>query len=133
MTSELKDTIPLMTSDSYVARFQAEYWQTRIRYEKLKQMIQRYLDRTLPFVPRCPIEILRGQQNAMGHYLNMLETRARVEKIDLEEFPTEEEENDEPCENRHGSHAEDRGQAAVQHVSGADQVVLPRPGERGRL
>ena len=109
MTSELKDTIPLMTSDSYVARFQAEYWQTRIRYEKLKQMIQRYLDRTLPFVPRCPIEILRGQQNAMGHYLNMLENRARVEKIDLEEFPVEEEEeSDEPCENRHGGDAEDR-------------------------
>lgn len=100
MEPELKDTIPLMTSDNYIARFQAEYWQARIRYEKLKRMIQQYLDRTLPFVPQCPIEVLRGQRNAMEHYLNVLETRAMVEEIDLEEFPTEEEgELDEPCEN----------------------------------
>ena len=125
MKPELKDTIQLMTSGNYIARFQAEYWQTRIRYEKLKRMIRQYLDRTLPFVPKCPIEVLRGQLNAMGHYLNMLETRAMVEKIDLEEFPVEEEEeSDEPCENRHGGDAEDRDQAAVQHISGADQGVL---------
>ena len=99
MKPELKDTILLMTSDNYVSRFQAEYWQTRIRYEKLKRMIQRYLDRTLPFVPKCPIEVLRGQRNAMGHYLNVLETRAMVEKIDLEEFPTEKESGNEEAPN----------------------------------
>lgn len=109
MEPELKDTIQLMTSGNYIARFQAEYWQTRIRYEKLKRMIRQYLDRTLPFVPKCPIEVLRGQQDAMGHYLNVLEIRAMVEEIALEEFPIEEEkEIDEPCENRHGGDAEDR-------------------------
>ena len=33
---ELKDTIALMTSSDYKQRFIAEYWQTKIRYEKLK-------------------------------------------------------------------------------------------------
>ena len=33
---ELKDIIALMTSSDYKQRFIAEYWQTKIRYEKLK-------------------------------------------------------------------------------------------------
>ena len=32
---ELKDTIDLMTSDDYKDRFKAEYYQTKIRYNKL--------------------------------------------------------------------------------------------------
>ena len=33
---ELKETTKLMTSTDYKERFVAEYWQTKIRYEKLK-------------------------------------------------------------------------------------------------
>ena len=32
---ELKDTIDLMTSEDYKDRFKAEYYQTKIRYDKL--------------------------------------------------------------------------------------------------
>ena len=34
---ELKDTIEMMNSDDYKERFKAEYYQTKIRYEKLKK------------------------------------------------------------------------------------------------
>ena len=34
---ELKDTIDMMLHEDYKERFQAEYWQTKIRYERLKK------------------------------------------------------------------------------------------------
>ena len=34
---ELKDTIEMMTSNDYKERFKAEYYQAKIRYEKLKK------------------------------------------------------------------------------------------------
>ena len=39
---ELKETIELMTSKDYKERFIAEYWQTKIRYEKLKNFCNEY-------------------------------------------------------------------------------------------
>lgn len=36
---ELKDTIDLMTSEDYKDRFKAEYYQTKIRYDKLHKML----------------------------------------------------------------------------------------------
>lgn len=82
---ELKDTVKLMESADYKERFLAEYWQTRIRYQKLKKMIIAYEARKLSFVPTCPVEVLRHQRNAMLEYLAVLETRAAFEKIDLDE------------------------------------------------
>ena len=35
----LSDTIALMTSDDYKDRFKAEYFQTKLRYDKLKSII----------------------------------------------------------------------------------------------
>ena len=34
----LMDTVPMMNSANYKARMRAEYWQTKIRYEKLHRM-----------------------------------------------------------------------------------------------
>lgn len=34
---ELKDTVQLMLSNDYEERFKAEYWQTKVRYERLKK------------------------------------------------------------------------------------------------
>ena len=34
---ELKDTTHYMTSSNYKERFIAEYWQAKIRYDKLKK------------------------------------------------------------------------------------------------
>ena len=36
---ELKDTIDLMNSEDYRERFKAEYYQTKIRYDKLHKII----------------------------------------------------------------------------------------------
>ena len=38
----LADTIPYMNSSDYKDRFIGEYWQTRIRYDKLHDMTVRY-------------------------------------------------------------------------------------------
>ena len=40
---ELKETINLMTSADYKERFKAEYYQVKIRYEKLKNMYDNFM------------------------------------------------------------------------------------------
>lgn len=82
---ELKDTIEMMTSADYKERFKAEYWQTKIRYEKLHKMCVQYDAGTLSFTPTCSIMVLKEQKSYMGRYLNMLEIRAEIENIDLNE------------------------------------------------
>ena len=80
---ELKDTIELMNSDDYKKRFQAEYLQTKIRYDKLHKMLIKHEAGTLEFEPTCSTTILVEQKLYMGNYLRMLEIRAEVEGIDL--------------------------------------------------
>ena len=80
---ELKDTIELMTSDNYEERFQAEYYQTKIRYKKLHNMIIKMEAGTLEFEPKCDLELLKSQCSNMGAYLYMLEIRAEKEDISL--------------------------------------------------
>lgn len=90
---ELKDTIKLMESEDYKERFKAEYYQTKIRYEKLKKLnnkieAYRYLDYNKRYImeePKhdCPADMLREQQQIMGNYLHILEVRAEVEQIEL--------------------------------------------------
>lgn len=79
---ELKDTIELMTSEDYKDRFKAEYWQTKIRYDKLHKMLVRYDAGLLTFEP-TNISLLREQAAAMGRYLYLLEERAELEQIEL--------------------------------------------------
>ena len=81
---ELKDTIEMMNSESFQERFKAEYWQTKIRYEKLHKMIVKYEAGTLEFTPTCPLEILKEQASGIGKYLYTLEVRAEMEGINLE-------------------------------------------------
>lgn len=80
---ELNETIEMMNSADYKERFCAEYWQTKIRYEKLHRMTIRYEAGTLDFNPDCPLALLKEQKAAMGNYLHALEVRAEIEKIDL--------------------------------------------------
>lgn len=86
---ELKETVKFMNSDSYRARFIAEYWQTKIRYEKLKDFTNKIeaaiYNGTDEPEHDCPLHLLREQQGAMGKYLHMLELRAIIEKINLED------------------------------------------------
>lgn len=79
----LADTIPYMNSSDYKDRFIGEYWQTRIRYDKLHDMTVRYEAGKLNFTPSCPLDLLKEQKKYMGMYLNKLEVRAILEEIDL--------------------------------------------------
>lgn len=80
---ELKDTVELMTSNEYKERFIAEYCQVKIRYEKLKYMLERWDNGILEFTPTCPRCTYGLQISAMENYLAILETRAAMEGIAL--------------------------------------------------
>lgn len=94
---ELKDTVEMMGSADYKERFKAEYYQTKIRYEKLKAFNNKIeasqrtaCDPYTPIIKRveepkhdCPAEMLRSQQSIMGEYLHILEIRAVIEGIEL--------------------------------------------------
>lgn len=83
---DLKDTVSLMSSEDYKERFKAEYFQTKIRYQKLHKTIVKFDAGTLNFALSCPIEVLRNQKAIMGNYLNILEIRAEIEGVNLEEI-----------------------------------------------
>lgn len=84
---ELKETIDLMCSSNYKERFIAEYRQTKIRYEKLKNFCNKIEVETMlgKEVTKhdCPLQLLREQQKYMGLYLSVLEKRALIENINL--------------------------------------------------
>ena len=85
MKVELKETVDFMNSKDYKERFKAEYLQTKIRYEKLNNMLIKYEAGTLGFEPTCPKEILEDQLYYMNEYLRTLRIRAEIENINLEE------------------------------------------------
>lgn len=80
---DLKDTIDLMLSNDYGDRFVAEYQQTKIRYEKLNAMLEKYYAGKLEFEPDSPVWLLKQQRDTMRAYLNILETRSEKERISL--------------------------------------------------
>ena len=80
---ELKDTISLMNSSNYKDRFRAEYYQTKIRYDKLNKTIIKYEAGTIDFKPTCSLELLKEQASCMCRYLYALEVRAEIENVKL--------------------------------------------------
>ena len=91
---ELKETIEMMNSADYKERFKAEYYQTKIRYEKLKKLNNKIeasrvtacevLSNKVKMPEHdCPDGLLREQQQIMGEYLHILEVRAEIEEIEL--------------------------------------------------
>lgn len=80
---ELSDTIEMMNSEDFKERFRAEYFQLKIRHQKLLDMIMKCEAGTLPFSPKCPLDLLQHQESLMGQYLYDLELRAQIEKICL--------------------------------------------------
>ena len=82
---ELKDTITMMNSADYRERFKAEYYQLKIRCEKLSTMLKKYREGTLHFQPACPYEVLVAQLAYMQTYFDCLEDRAQIEGINLRE------------------------------------------------
>lgn len=80
---ELKDTIKLMQSEDYKDRFKAEYWQTKIRADKLRTMLAKYVSYELDFKPNCDFHTLHNQWCYMNDYLEVLEERAGIEGVKL--------------------------------------------------
>ena len=80
---ELKDTAILMLSSDYKERFKAEYFQLKIRYEKLKYMLQKWDAGELNFTPNCPRSLYNLQLQNMKTGLAILEGRAAIEGIKL--------------------------------------------------
>lgn len=83
MVTELKQTVELMNSSDYKERFKAEYYQLKIRYDKLHNMCEKWDKNELDFTPTCSRFTYARQLNAMAFYLKVLEERAIVEKIEL--------------------------------------------------
>lgn len=83
MVTELKQTVELMNSSDYKERFKAEYYQLKIRYDKLNAMCKKWDAGELNFVPTCPRDIYETQLSAMYDYLAVLETRATMENVEL--------------------------------------------------
>lgn len=93
--TKLEDTVELMTDADYKRRFIGEYFQTKIRYEKLKAFCNKIEAAQATRVslvgfghieePKhdCPLDMLRAQQRSMGEYLHILEIRAVIEGIDF--------------------------------------------------
>ena len=97
----LYETAELMAGN-YKDRFFAEYWQLKIRYEKLKKFNNRIEAANRTAEPQCyptrellpqnvempkhdcPGDMLKAQQHIMGEYLHILEVRAVIEGIDLD-------------------------------------------------
>ena len=80
---ELRDTVEMMNSDDYKERFKAEYYQVKIRYDKLDAMTIKYESGALNFTPKCSLELLKLQKMWMGNYIRTLKIRAEIEGIDL--------------------------------------------------
>ena len=71
--------------NSWKTRFQDEYRYVKNKYDNLHKMIVQYEAGTLDFTPNCSLELFKRQAKAMGEYLYVLELRAEIEGVDLDE------------------------------------------------
>lgn len=82
----LRDTVTMMNSDDYKERFRAEYAQLVIRYYGLRNMLEKWDNGTLNFTPTCPRSTYTLQVKAMEDYIAVLEARAVMENIVLDDI-----------------------------------------------
>ena len=82
---DLINTIEMMSSSYYKERFKAEYAQLVIRYYGLRNMLEKWDNGTLKFKPTCPRSTYNLQIKVMTDYIAVLEARAVMENVDLED------------------------------------------------
>ena len=82
---KLNETVEMMCSDDYKERFRSEYAQLVIRYYGLRNMLEKWDNGTLNFEPTCPRSTYNMQTRAMEDYIAVLEARAVMENIELED------------------------------------------------
>lgn len=70
-------------NEDYKARLVKEYKELKERYGKLHKMIVKAEAGTLDFEPDCPLDLLKQQAKAMGEYLHILEIRAEIEEVNI--------------------------------------------------
>ena len=80
---ELKDTIEMMTSADYKARFIAEYEQAVIRIKKLMDFIEAIESGKVPVMYEDQKLLLGAQYGYMVGYIRIMQDRADEEDIDL--------------------------------------------------
>lgn len=80
---ELKDTVTLMESSDYQERYKAEYYQLKVRVEKLAAMLEKYATGTLDFKPSCSYDLLFEQLVYMRGYMRILKERAMIDGVAL--------------------------------------------------
>ena len=85
MRIDMDKIYALMTSADFKDRFKAEYWQLKDRYEKLSAMIAKYEAGKLDFEPLCPLRLLNEQREYMLKLIYILQHRAAIESIELNE------------------------------------------------
>lgn len=81
---ELNETVGAMLSPDYKDRFIAEYYQLKIRHDKLVNMCKLWDEGKLSFTPTCPRSLYNDQLEGMEIYLAVLKERAKLEDIVLE-------------------------------------------------
>lgn len=79
----LKDTIPLMLSDDWKDRLKAEYWQAKIRLDKLFTFIDDVREGRKESLPTGAMNELIMQAVHMQRYFNVLKRRVNSAKIEL--------------------------------------------------
>ena len=79
----LEETAELMLNADYKDRFKAEYYQLKIRLEKLEAMLEKWDKNELDFIPTCERSIYNDQIKFMQGYLEVLEKRAKIEEVTL--------------------------------------------------
>ena len=82
---KLSETVEMMNSADYKERFKAEYNQLVIRYYGLNAMLEKWDAGTLSFEPTCPRSTYNMQIKSMADYLAVLEARAVMEDIKLDD------------------------------------------------
>lgn len=83
---KLEDTIQMMTSKDHKERLKAEYYQTKIRFDKLSATLEKIRIGEIDFIPKDSCKLLEAQRRIMFEYLSILVTRAMTEGIELEEM-----------------------------------------------
>ena len=70
--------------EDYKERMIEEYKFIKDKAEKLHSMCVKFDASTLDFELKCPIGLLRNQESIMRDYLRILEVRAEIEGIGIE-------------------------------------------------
>lgn len=71
--------------EDYKQRMIIEYRELKERADKLATMMDKWDKGTLDFTPTCPKYLLEKQLETMREYVGILQTRAKIEDVDLTE------------------------------------------------